>query len=89
MSAVGQKRTLFIAPFYDCFAPESGHLSAWDGRNYFECTPTTEWRRSYRRVSGPLLRLARSAILSIAFPHPCSASFIAFTVVKKESAGVT
>jgi len=46
----------FTAPFYDCFAPESGHLSAWGGRNYFEYTPliksTTEWRMSYRRVLG-------------------------------------
>jgi hypothetical protein len=32
MSALGQKRTIFTAPFYDCFAPESGHLSAWGGR---------------------------------------------------------
>ena len=29
MSAMGQKRTLFTVPFYVCFAPESGHLSAW------------------------------------------------------------
>jgi hypothetical protein len=29
MSALGQKRTLFTAQFYDCFAPESGHVSAW------------------------------------------------------------
>jgi hypothetical protein len=42
--------------------------------------PSKEWRRSYRRVSGPLVRPARSAILSIAFRQPCSASFIAFSV---------
>jgi hypothetical protein len=29
MSAMGQKRTLFMLPFYVCFTPESGHLSAW------------------------------------------------------------
>ena len=34
MSVMGQKRTIFTAPFYDRFAPESGHLSAWGGRNY-------------------------------------------------------
>ena len=39
LSALGQKRTIFTAPFYDCFAPESGHLSAWGGRNYFGYTP--------------------------------------------------
>ena len=39
MSAMGQKRTLFTVPFYVCFTPESGHLSAWGGRNYFEDTP--------------------------------------------------
>jgi hypothetical protein len=27
-SALGQKRTFFTASFYDCFAPESGHLGA-------------------------------------------------------------
>src|SRR5262249_11461492 len=25
-SAWGQKRTVFTAPIYDCFAPESGHV---------------------------------------------------------------
>jgi hypothetical protein len=84
MSALGQKRTLFKAPFYDCFAPKSGHVSAWDGRNYFEYTPliksTTECRRSYRRVSRPLVRLARSAIFSIALGQPRSSSFMAFSV---------
>jgi hypothetical protein len=39
MSALGQKRTIFTAPFYDCFAPESGHVSAWGGGNYFDNTP--------------------------------------------------
>jgi hypothetical protein len=77
-----------IASFY--YAPESGHLSALDGRNYFEYAPliksTTEWRRSYRRVSGPLVRLARSAILSSALCQPCSASFMAFSVAALASA---
>jgi hypothetical protein len=39
-----------------------------------------DWRRTYRRVSGPLVKLARSAILSIALRQPCSASFMAFDV---------
>jgi len=38
MSAVGQKPTPFTAPFYDCFAPESGHLSAWDVEEDFMST---------------------------------------------------
>ena len=29
MSASGQKRTLVTTPFHVCFAPESGHFSAW------------------------------------------------------------
>jgi hypothetical protein len=33
MSALGQKRTLFTVPFYVCFIPESGHLSACAGHS--------------------------------------------------------
>jgi len=32
-SALGQKQTLLTPAFYGCFAPESGHLIAWDGRD--------------------------------------------------------
>jgi hypothetical protein len=42
--------------------------------------PSDEWRTSYRRVLGPLIRLARSAILSMAFCQPASASFMALSV---------
>ena len=39
-SGMGQKRTPFTAPFYDCFPLESGHLSAWDSRGrIYEYTP--------------------------------------------------
>ena len=41
MSALGQKRTLFTVPFYFCFAPESGHLSAW-GRQRIYLHPRHE-----------------------------------------------
>ena len=63
MSAMGQKRPPFTAPFYDRFTPESGHLSAWGGRNYFEDTPPIKSLpsgRSHRRIVGPLARLARN-----------------------------
>jgi hypothetical protein len=33
------KRTVFTAPIYDCFAPKSGHLSAWAGREIYEYAP--------------------------------------------------
>jgi hypothetical protein len=39
MSAMGQKRTLFTVPFYVCFTPESGHLSACAAGRIYECTP--------------------------------------------------
>ena len=41
MSALGQKPTIFTAPFYDCLAPESGHLSAWARKDWtrLRCSP--------------------------------------------------
>ena len=42
--------------------------------------PSDGWRRSYRRVLGPLVRLAHSAILLMAFCQPASASFMALLI---------
>jgi hypothetical protein len=39
MSAMGQNRTLFTVPFYVCFTPESGHLSACAAGRIYEYTP--------------------------------------------------
>ena len=40
MSALGQKRTIFTASFYGCFAPESGH-SVPGGQEGFMSTRRT------------------------------------------------
>ena len=52
MSAMGQKRTLFTGPFYVCFAPETGHLSAWGAGRIYEYTPDL-WSDRYARRSYP------------------------------------
>ena len=39
MSALGHERTFHTLIMYVRFAPESGHLSAWGGREDFEYTP--------------------------------------------------
>jgi hypothetical protein len=40
MSALGQKRTLFMLPLYVCFAPESGHLNVCAAGRIYEHTPS-------------------------------------------------
>jgi hypothetical protein len=77
----------------------SGHSSCQEARReldgaslhpwhlcYSLVYPSDEWRRSYRRVWGPLVRLARSAILSIALCQPASASFMALNMAALVSA---
>jgi hypothetical protein len=56
-------------------------------RRIYEDTP----HEGFRRILGPLVRLARSTILSIALCHPASASFNAFPAAARGSAtsGVT
>ena len=65
--------------------PMAPNLQPWPLR-HSQC-PSDEWRASYRRVSRPLVRLARSAILSMACCQPASASFMALSVASLLTGG--
>jgi hypothetical protein len=61
MSALGQKRTLFMLPLYVCFAPESGHLNVCAEGRIYEHTPSLR-EGSHRPV-------CRASRINIIFTH--------------------